>query len=94
MLEKILVALFKAGAKNSTIARYLNDNEFYIPTYGWDKIINGVYYQYDNKTGDWIEDFVIDVNNIKDDEELDRNWYRHYITTSDVAAIKRQYRVS
>lgn len=90
----ILIALFNAGAKNSTIARYLNDNEFYIPTYGWDTVTNGWYCYYDNTVRGFVKDHVIKVNEIKDDEELDRNWYRHYITASDVAAIKRQYRVS
>lgn len=33
-MKDTLIALFNAGAKNSTIARYLNDNGYYIPTYG------------------------------------------------------------
>lgn len=89
-----LIALFNAGAKNSTIARYLDDNGYYIPTYGWDKVVDGVYCYYDNTIRGFVKDNVIKVDNIKDDEVLERNYYKHYITASDVAAIKRQYRVS
>ena len=93
-MEDIIVALFNAGAKNSTIARYLNDNGYYILTYGWDTITNGWYYYYDNTIQGFVKDHAIKLDNIVNDDVVDNNHYRHYITTSDVAAIKRQYRVS
>jgi len=95
-LEEQLIELFNTGAKNSTIKNQVVDLYYFIPTYGWDKIVDGVYYEYDNKTNSYYRDRVISINDIvvADEQQLDRNYYRHYFTSGDIAALKRQYRVS
>jgi len=95
-LEEQLIELFNTGAKNSTIKNQVVDLYYFIPTYGWDKIVDGVYYEYDNKTNSYYRDRVISINDIvvADEQQLDRNYYRHYLTSGDIAALKRQYRVS
>lgn len=96
ILEEQLIELFNAGAKNSTIKNQVVDLYYFIPTYGWDKIVDGIYYKYDNKTDSYYHDRVISINDIvvADEQQLDRNYYRHYLTSGDIAELRRQYRVS
>lgn len=96
MLEEQLIELFNDGAKNSTIKKQLVGFYYFIPTYGWDKIVDGMYYRYDNKTDSYCYDRIISINDlvVADGQQLDKNWYHHYLTSDDIGVLRKQYRVS
>lgn len=81
--------ILSCGAKNSVIARTLNERGYYYRTYGWDKVKGGIYYGYNNDTNDFYP--YCEAKLDKDFEVNDNFYYAQSISNEDIAALKRLY---
>lgn len=96
-MKKEIVKILACGAKNSVIARALNEAGYFFLTYGWDRVIAGVYYEYDNNRCELVEVEPAYLWDCSEDGEIDWNdpRFRNDTTWSvkpcDVPALKWRY---
>ena len=89
MITKEILEMYKNGASNEEIANYLSQKGFTMITLGFDEVINGVYYRWDNDTQELV--YVGDIISLAhDDAKLDAFKYRQDITPSDIDGIIHQ----
>lgn len=82
-------AILSCGAKNSVIARTLNERGYYYRTYDLDKVTDGIYYQYDNDTNRFYP--LCEAMLDKDFEVNDNFYYAQSISSNDIAVLKKLY---
>ena len=86
MYNKIIRAIYD-GASNKAIARFLNEADYVVYTYGWDEIRQGVYYEY-GQDGQWHPDHAITLDDLCPRGEMEDFYYANYVDPAMVASIR------
>lgn len=96
-MNKEIKKILACGAKNSAIARALNEAGYFFLTYGWDRVIAGVYHKYDNDLRELVEVEPAYLWDRDEDGEIDwndprfRNDTTWHVKPCDVPALKWRY---
>lgn len=89
---KTIQDILFSGAKNSTIARSLNEAGFYYPVFGHDTVNNGIYICSEEdgwNLGRHCSGKPMDL--IHESEYISDFWYLQKVSTSDIPTLKEIY---
>lgn len=95
-MNKELRNVLTCGAKNNALWKELRARNFYYVTYGWDKVVDGVYYRYDNELREFVNEGNVFPEKLTDDElygnDMPRNYYAWRVPLRDIAILKERVR--
>lgn len=86
MITNEVFKMHRDGVSNEEIANFLAQKGFTMVTFGFDEVMGGVYYRWDNNTQELVN-VGDDISLAHDDAKLGDFKYRQEIMPSDIDGI-------